>query len=49
MVSPIQQAAPKDRAPYVAPVLQQLGDLRVLTLGGSAGVVDSLNINTLQN
>lgn len=49
MATPNLSAAPPDRAPYVAPVLQLLGDLRVLTLGGSAGVVDSLNINTLQN
>lgn len=49
MSSPNPPVKPEDRARYEPPVLRLQGDIRAHTLGGSAGVVDSLNINTLQN
>jgi len=34
-------AAPTPRKPYARPVLESLGDIRDLTMGGSAGVGES--------
>ncbi len=39
----------KSLKPYVKPLLEPLGDLRSLTLGGSPGGGESGNINTRKN
>jgi hypothetical protein len=44
-----QPAAESGKQAYVCPTLRFLGDIRELTLGGSRGNVDSIDINTLQN
>ena len=36
-------ASPTDRAPWVTPKLEKLGDVRDLTMGGSPGVFESNN------
>lgn len=38
--------APSRRLPYSAPRLEALGDIRELTLGGTPGSGDSVNLTT---